>query len=188
VNKDGTISNFNGDDGVFIGDANPKYVFGLNNVLVYKNFDLSIMINGQTGGKTMDLTSQGLWDPSGSNVMYKQYDGRYISDAEPGNGWTLRAGNINGGTPDTRLIQKTDYLRIRNVSLGYQIPLGKAQYIKGIHTYISVENLITWTDFEGFNPQSTSFGGSQVATINGLTGGGSYPLPRIVSLGFNFTF
>jgi len=188
VNKDGTISNFNGDDGVFIGDANPKYVFGINNMLSYRNFDLSIMINGQTGGKTMDLTSQGLWDPSGSNVMYKQYDGRYISDAEPGNGWTLRAGNINGGTPDTRLIQKTDYLRIRNVSLGYQIPLGKAQYIKGIRTYISVENLITWTDFEGFNPQSTSFGGSQVATINGLTGGGSYPLPRIVSLGFNFTF
>jgi len=64
----------------------------------------------------------------------------------------------------------------------------KSQYIKGIRTYLSVENLVTWTDFEGFNPQSTSFGGSQVATINGLTGVGSYPLPRIVSLGFNFTF
>jgi hypothetical protein len=120
--------------------------------------------------------------------MWKQYDGRYISDEQPGNGHTLRAGNINGGTPDTRLIQRTDYLRIRNVSLGYNFPVGKLRYITGLRAYLSVENLITWTSFEGFNPQSTAYGGSQTATINGLTGGGAYPLPRIVSLGFNFSF
>jgi TonB-linked SusC/RagA family outer membrane protein len=188
VNKDGTISTFNGDDGVDIGDANPKYVFGMNNMVSYGNFDFNLFINGQTGGKTMDLTSQGLRDPSGANVLYSQYEGRYISEEQPGNGHTLRAGNINGGMPDTRLVQPTDYLRIRSVSLGYNFPVGKLRYITGLRAYLSVENLITWTSFEGFNPQSTAYGGSQTATVNGLTGGGAYPLPRIVSLGFNLSF
>lgn len=184
TNEDGTISNFNGPDGVFIGDANPNYVFGLNNNFQYGNFDFSIMVNGQAGGKTMDLTSQGLWDPDGSNVMRKQWEGRYISDEEPGDGMTPRAGMIAGGLPDTRLVQKTDYLRIRNVLLGYNFP---PTIIKSCRVYISAENLITWTSFEGFNPQATSWGGAQNATINGLTGGGTYPLPRIVSLGINLS-
>ncbi len=182
TNQDGTISNFNGPDGVPIGDANPSYLFGLNNRFQYGKFDLSIMVNGQTGGKTMDLTSQGLWDPDGSNVMRKQWEGRYISDEEPGNGITPRAGMIAGGLPDTRLVQKTDYLRIRNISLGYNFT---STFVSNLRLYASVENLITWTSFEGFNPQATSFGGSQNATINGLTGGGTYPLPRVISLGIN---
>lgn len=185
INGDGIISNFNGVDGVFIGDANPEYIFGLNNMIGFGSFELSIMINGQTGGKTMDLTSQGLWDPDGSNVMRKQWEGRYISDDQPGNGMTPRAGMVGGGRPDTRLVQKTDYLRIRNISLGYNL---NTKYLQNTRIYVSAENLITWTEFEGFNPQATSFGGGQVATINGLTGGGSYPLPRIISLGINLTF
>lgn len=187
VNGDGTISNFNGDDGVQIGDANPKYVFGMNNNVEYKNFTLSVMVTGQTGGKTMDLTSQGLWDPDGSNVMKKQWVGRYQSDAQPGNDITPRAGMIAGGLPDTRLVQKTDYLRIRNITLGYDFSAKNIKPVKGLRVYASVENLITWTAFEGFNPQATSYGGSQSATINGLTGGGSYPLPRVISLGVNLT-
>lgn len=185
TNGDGTISNFNGPDGVFIGDANPNYLFGMNNMFQYGNFDLNIMVNGQTGGMTMDLTSQGLWDPDGSNVMRKQWEGRYISDEEPGDGMTPRSGMVGGGRPDTRLVQKTDYLRIRNVSLGYNFT---SDYLSNLRVYASVENLITWTSFEGFNPQATSWGGAQNATINGLTGGGSYPLPRIMLLGINLSF
>lgn len=187
VNGDGTISNFNGDDGVQIGDANPKYVFGMNNNVEYRNFTLGIMIIGQSGGKTMDLTSQGLWDPDGSNVMKKQWEGRYQSDAVPGNNVTPRAGMIAGGLPDTRLVQKTDYLRIRNITLAYDLSSRSIRPLKGMRVYASVENLFTWTDFEGFNPQSTAFGAGQTATINGLTGGGSYPLPRVISLGVNLT-
>lgn len=187
VNGDGSISNFNGVDGVQIGDANPKYVFGMNNNFEYRNFTLGIMITGQTGGKTMDLTSQGLWDPDGSNVMRKQWEGRYQSDDLPGNGMTPRAGMIAGGLPDTRLVQKTDYLRIRNITLSYDLSARNIKPIKGLTVYASVENLVTWTDFEGFNPQSTAFGGGQSATLNGITGGGSYPLPRVISLGMNLT-
>lgn len=187
VNGDGTISNFNGVDGVQIGDANPRYVFGMNNNFEYKSLSLGIMITGQSGGKTMDLTSQGLWDPDGSNVMRKQWEGRYQSDAVPGNNITPRAGMIAGGLPDTRLVQKTDYLRIRNVTLAYDLSARNIRPVKGLRVYVSLENLYTWTDFEGFNPQSTAFGGGQSATINGLTGGGSYPMPRIISLGANLT-
>lgn len=186
VDGDGQISNFNGTDGIFLGDANPHYTFGLNNTVMFHNFDLSLMINGQTGGKTMDLTSQGLWDPDGSNVMRKQWDGRYVSDDEPGNGITPRAGMIAGGMPDSRLVQKTDYLRVRQLALGYTFPFQNIP-ISNMRVYASVTNLITWKSFEGFNPQALSWGGATNATIYGLTGGGSYPLPRIVSLGLNVT-
>jgi len=185
TNGDGVISNFNGVDAVDLGQVQPAYVFGFNNALSYKNFDLNILTNGQTGGHIMDLTDQGV-GASGANANYKkQFVGRYISDAQPGNGRVLAPGSAFQGEPDTRLVLSSDYFRIKNIALGYTFPAKGEHFYKSLRIFLSVENAITWKTGAEYNPQATAFGSGQNVTIDGLLGGGSYPLPRTYSLGIN---
>ncbi|HET6254321.1 MAG TPA: TonB-dependent receptor [Puia sp.] len=184
-NGDGTISNFNGNDAVDLGKVQPSDIWGLINTFSYRQFDLNIMINGQWGGHIMDLTDQGL-GAAGANALYnKQFKGRYISDAQPGNGHTLAPGTALQGEPDNRLVQSTNYTRIRTVSLGYTVP-SHNRFYKKLRVFATVENLITWKLSEEYNPQGIAFGSGTNVSINGLEGGASYPIPRTVSLGVNF--
>lgn len=184
-NGDGTISNFNGNDAVDLGKVQPSNIYGIINTFSYRQFDLLVMINGQWGGHIMDLTDQGL-AASGANAIYnKQFKGRYISDAQPGNGYTLAPGTAFQGEPDNRLVQSTDYTRIRTLSLGYTVSAHNRFY-KKLRVFATVENLITWKLSEEYNPQAISFGSGTNVSINGLEDGASYPLPRTVSLGVNF--
>jgi TonB-linked SusC/RagA family outer membrane protein len=185
ANGDGTISNFNGVDAVDLGQVQPSHIYGITNTFSYKQFDLLVLINGQWGGHIMDLTDQGL-GASGANALYnKQFKGRYISDADPGNGYTLAPGSALQGEPDTRLVQSTNYTRIRTVALGYTFP-SRAHFYKKLRVFATIENLITWKLSEEYNPQAVAFGSGTTVSINGLEGGGSYPLPRTVSVGVNF--
>ena len=188
VNKDGVISNFNGPDGVNIGNPFPNYIFGFSNTFTYKNFDLSIYINGQAGGRTLDLVGQGMWSSGGNNIFKSWYENRYISDAQPGDGMTPHLTFGLGGLPDTRLIQKTDYWRIANITLGYDLPADKVSFVSGFRVYASVENLATFSKFMGYNPQQKSNGAEQNSTLGGFALGGAYPVPRVVSLGLNVSF
>jgi TonB-linked SusC/RagA family outer membrane protein len=185
---DGVISNFNGVDAVDLGQVQPAYVFGFNNTFSFKMFDLNILTNGQRGGHIYDLTDQGV-GASGANALYsKQFNGRYISEDQPGNGVVLAPGSPFQGEPDTRLVQSSDYFRIRNAALGYNFPSQNKHFYKSLRVFVSVENVITWKKGEEYNPQATSFGSSQDVTVNGLIGGGSYPLPRTFSIGCNVIF
>lgn len=187
TNGDGVISNFNGVDAVDLGQVQPSWVFGFNNTLSFKNFDLNILTNGQTGGHIMDLTDQGVGG-GGANANYKkQFVGRYISDAQPGNGRVLAPGNTLQGEPDTRLVLSSDYFRIKNIAIGYNFPASSEHFYKSLRIFLSVENAITWKTGAEYNPQATAFGSAQNVTIDGLLGGGSYPLPRTYSLGVNIT-
>jgi TonB-dependent starch-binding outer membrane protein SusC len=184
ANGDGVISNFNGPDAVDLGQVQPSSIFGLINNFSYKNFDLNITLNGQRGGHIMDLTDQGL-GASGANAVYnKQFNGRYISDAQPGSGKVLAPGSAFQGEPDTRLVQTTNYTRIRTFALGYTFP-GRYQFFKNLRVFLTIENLITWKHSEEYNPQATAFGSGQNVLIDGLEDGASYPLPRTISAGIN---
>lgn len=186
VNGDGVISNFNGPDGINIGTSQPKLFYGFSNMFTFKNFDLTVFVNGQAGGYSTDLLGQGMWSGGGNNIWKFWLDNRYIDDAHPGDGMTPRLTFGLGGLPDTRLIQKTDFIRIANVTLGYNIPLKQKSFISGFRAFISVENLATWDKFLGYNPQVKN--NPQRETYGGFTLGGGYPVPRTISLGLNATF
>ncbi|MBL7111753.1 MAG: TonB-dependent receptor [Bacteroidales bacterium] len=188
VDGDGVISNFNGPDGINIGNPFPDYTFGMSNMFTYENFDLSIFLNGQTGGRTLDLVGQGMWSSGGNNIFKNWYENRYISDNEPGDGETPTLTFGLGGLPDTRLLQKTDFIRITNVTLGYNLPTKNISYLSGFRIYVSVENLTTWDRFDGYNPQQKSLGAEQKSTLGGFALGGAYPLPRTISFGLNLSF
>lgn len=188
VNEDGVISNFNGPDGINIGTPFPDYIFGMSNMVTYKNFDFTVYVNGQTGGRTLDLIGQGMWSSGGNNIWADWYENRYISDDQPGDGNTPKLTFGLGGLPDTRLVQKTDYIRITNITLGYNLPNDVIPFISGLRLYAAIENLATWDKFNGYNPQVKSLGAEQKSTLGGFALGGAYPVPRIVSVGLNVSF
>jgi len=199
LNKDGIIDNFNQKDGKILGDNINKGIYGITTSLSYKNFDLSILMQGQWGANVYDLANQlGQLGVIGLNTLKKFYDGRYISESEPGNGVTPRAGFFGAGTPNTEFLNPTAYFRFRNVNLGYNIPaasLGKWG-LQSLRAFISIDNLARITKFLGGNPGATRFTSSNGAEVR-LVGNGralgnnsapSLPYPRTFSLGVNIRF
>jgi hypothetical protein len=123
------------------------------------------------------------------------YDGRYISPSEPGNGKTPRAGYNDVGAVSSWQVQKTDYFRIRNVNLSYTVPASFYQKlsINDLRAFISVENIATFTSFRGGNPQATRLGSGRIPGVGdgrtiGLNSVATAPIPRVYTLGVNFSF
>jgi hypothetical protein len=133
------------------------------------------------------------------------FDGRYISESEPGDGRTPSASGFDTGVGAVSSlgIQKTDFVRIKNITLSYDIPSSFLDKygITYARIYTSVENAVLWTDFIGGNPETrrnsgggpSLFGGSRIPGVDdgreiGLTSPPSLPLPRTWTLGVNFSF
>jgi hypothetical protein len=121
------------------------------------------------------------------------YDGRYVSATDPGNGKVPRAGYNDVGAVSSWEVQKTDYLRIRNLNLSYTFPTGlsKKLLVNDLRAYISVENLFTFKSYEGGNPQATRYGSGRIVGDNrtlGLNSVATAPIPRVYTLGINFSF
>ncbi|MCG8308071.1 MAG: TonB-dependent receptor [Cytophagales bacterium] len=207
VDGDGSISNFLGADGQLIGDTNIDYIYGINTSLSYKNFDLSVLFNGQSGAYVYDFWLLQVAAPFRNVNLSKEYwyDGRYIDENNPGDGKTPAAGSFNDGIAPVSSagVQKTDFLRIRNVTLSYNLPttfLSKL-HMTGGRIFTSVENLHTFTKFVGGNPEARRvsaggpalIGGSQIAEVTdgrelGLNSPPGLPLPRTWTIGLNVNF
>lgn len=195
VNKDGIIDAFNGADGVLVGDNNPRWLYGINTSVRYKKFRFSALLQGQAGAKMLDFVYQ-IMSLHTYNINMDRffYDGRYISPSQPGNGHTPRAGYNDVGAVSSWEVQKTDYLRIRNVNLSYTFPsdISKKLLVNDLRAYISVENLWTFKSYRGGNPQAVRngfdtqiFGDHKTLGLNSVA---TAPLPRIFTLGINFSF
>ncbi|MBS1603137.1 MAG: SusC/RagA family TonB-linked outer membrane protein [Bacteroidetes bacterium] len=195
ANNDGFIDAFNGNDGVLVGDNNPRWLYGINTSLRYKNFRLTALLQGQQGAKMLDFVYQIMsLHTYNTNMDHFFYDGRYISESNPGNGHTPRAGYNDVGAVSSWEVQKTDYLRIRNINLSYTFPtdLSRKLLVNDLRAYVSVENLYTFKQYRGGNPQAVRngfdtqiFGDHKTLGLNSVA---TAPLPRIFTLGINFSF
>jgi len=210
ADDNGSIGDFLSGDGQLVGDPNLDWIYGLNATIKYKNFELFTLLQGQSGGSVYDfyLIQVGT-DAQGVNISKDfWYDGRYVSESQPGNGTTPRAGALQTGNAGVGFVsslgvQKTDYLRVRNVTLSYTLPsafLSKYRLGSG-RVFTSIENLYTFTKFIGGNPDARRnsiggpglIGGSRLSgTSDGrelaLTSVPSLPLPRTWTVGINFSF
>lgn len=207
VDGDGVIGNFLSEDGQLIGDTNVDWIYGITANLKYKNFELSALLNGQAGAYVYDFFLLQVGSSFRQTNLSKEfwYDGRYVSESNPGDGKTPAANGFDTavGSVSSFGVQKTDYLRIRNVTLTYNLPtpvLNKLGLSNG-RIFTSIENLYTFTDFIGGNPEArrTSaggpalIGGSQIAAVTdgrelGLNSPPGLPLPRIWTLGLSVNF
>lgn len=156
-NGDGVI---NASDRTIIGNPNPDFVYGLNLNLNYKNWSLTALVNGVEGndianGMQLDL---GVAEGTFSNVLSDAYYNAWRPDSEsnlyPRVGYT---GNNNALAMNDRIIEDGSYFRLKNITLGYDIPVKEAGMFSRCNIYLSGQNLITITDYSGYDPEITSF-------------------------------
>jgi TonB-linked SusC/RagA family outer membrane protein len=190
VNGDGFINDVL--DYTIIGNPHPDLIFGLTNNFSYKSFDLGVIINGQVGGQVMNGLRQTTDNLQGFFNVDRDWEDRWRSTENPGDG-------IHSGVPklkpswghrvSTLWVEDASYMRIANMTLGYTIPSSlsdKMKVLKSSRLYFTVQNLATFTNYKGANPEG------QAANQNNTLVPGfdmtSYPLSRTMSVGINLSF
>jgi hypothetical protein len=128
--------------------------------------------------------SRDVTDADGNVIYQKNIHTIYPTTNFSGNNIDQREGNSG-------FVEDGSYLRLKNVSLGYNIPSGYLSRIKlrTARIYISATNLLTFTKYTGFDPEVNSVSGSGIESNLGVgTDNGSYPQARTITLGLNMTF
>ena len=195
VNKDGKID---ANDRTIIGNNQPDFIYGMTNTLSYKGFDLNISVQGSQGGEILNLSRRFFENLEGNANQLSTVLTRWRSAADPGDGVTPRANartTGNNNAISTRWVEDGSYLRIQNVSLGYQLPSSVISKLKlqQVRVYASAQNLFTFTKYLNFNPEVSNYEGATVATTGTPLPGplasgvdyGSYPLARTFTIGIN---
>ncbi len=179
---DGVLNSY---DNTVIGNNQPDYIWGLTNTVTFKGLDFNLTLQGVHGNQVMEgqLRNQYRWF-AGENIDY------WKSEAEPGDGKTPNPGGVNQNrTVSTWWLKDGSFLRFKNITLGYSLPTSIfGDKISRARLYVGIENLLTITDYPGFNPEINSGEGDD---YNQLTPGldfGGYPLARTFTFGLNVSF
>lgn len=183
ANNNGVI---NDDDRVFQGSPFPDFTFALNGNMRYKNFDLSIGLQGVLGNKIYNATRQTLEDVTkGSNFLASCLDywtPENKNASHPRLTWDDP--NRNTRAESDRYLENGSYLRLRSVQLGYTFPQtwfkGAIQHAR---VYINAENLFTITSYSGYSPDVNADNANYRGFDNFI-----YPTNRTFMLGLNVTF
>ena len=167
----------------FVGSSLPKFVFGLNNNISYANFNLAFFFYAITGSKIYDqnmsfIDSDGLrygWN------YYKNADQNYWTTAgqQADRPKPVIGGNMNSSSASTRWIESNDYIRLRNVTLSYNLPKNLIERAKltNARFFVTGVNLITITNYKGVDPE-TSLTGNDVF---------KYPVNKSVTVGLDIS-
>jgi TonB-linked SusC/RagA family outer membrane protein len=204
-NGDGKIDK---DDMTIIGNPEPKFTFGVGNTFTYKNWDLSVFLTGSYGNDVINYPRRYLGNPyrNTSNLFKSALDYAKLDLIDPNGPNDYRNVRIVGGDPKAarmsqststsnynfafsdRFIEDGSYLRIQNISLGYTLPnrLVNKVGIQTFKVYATIQNLYTFTNYSGYDPEV----GSSYESGGWLSGvdNGRYPSPRIYTFGINLTF
>ena len=157
------LKNINGDDKlneedmVLIGRNDPKFIFGFNNNFSYKNFDLNIYMYGQVGKIAGANSYYDAWGSYGNRIKLGQNVPVSFKDAwSSDNQTSTRPSFIESayGTGDL-FLQKISFLRIRNITLGYTVPISKS-ICNRLRVYADINNPCVWTNWKGQDPETDS--------------------------------
>lgn len=174
VNNDKVI---NDNDRTFIGNPHPKFTYGFNLNLEYKNFDLGIFLQGVQGNKIFNYWraysvfpgahgkgSNDTWSSTNTDATLPIWSALTSSDA----------------VPSSFFIEDGSYLRLKSLQLGYTISPKRG--FNKVRVYVQGFNLATFTSYTGIDPEIST--GS--ATNIGVDFGGNYPISRKIVFGVNF--
>jgi len=162
-------------------NRDPTFTYGISAGMQYKNFELSVLFQGATGGLLLfNVYETGDF----GNYLKYDYDHRWSVDnpnstdprlANRGNTYFTNNGQNFG--INTYFLRPTNYLRLKNVEIGYNLgDIGKQIGISRFRVYVNALNLLTWEKMKIWDPESTSRNGQY------------YPQARIINTGFRVTF
>jgi TonB-dependent starch-binding outer membrane protein SusC len=184
VDKNGVLDNA---DKKMIGSPIPDYTFGFNIQLAYKGFDFSVLANGVAGNEI----AQSYRNPGGrenfSRHMLDRWHGPGTSNRLP----RVEQTGVNWVNFSDLYLQKGDFLRISNVTLGYDFKtLLRVKSISQLRLYASVLNLFTFTKYNGMDPEVGMESRNLDDQYQWMTGIdlGYYPRPRGLTVGLNVKF
>ena len=156
-----------------IGNGAPKHFLSWTNSLSYKNWDLSMMFRGAFGFEIFNMRKygMGLKGSGTDNVLRKAYTD--YADV-----------NSSGGIISSYFLEKGDYFKLDNVTLGYTLTPKSRQLVESFRVYLTAKNVFTLTGYEGNDPS--------IVTSTGITPGidsnSAYPQATQVSLGVTLRF
>ncbi|NOU19958.1 MAG: TonB-dependent receptor [Bacteroidales bacterium] len=172
-------------DRTVIGNAQPKFTYGLTNNISYGRFDLNIFFQGSYGNDIYNATRidlEGMFDSKNQStaVLKRWTTVGQITDVP-------RSKNMDNVRNSTRFVEDGSYLRLKSLTLSYKAIDNnpKIKAIKSLSVYVTGQNLLTITKYSGFDPEVNAYGSSAVEL--GIDYG-TYPQARSVIFGLNVEF
>ena len=182
LNGDGKI---NSSDKQYIGNANPLFTFGMTNTISWKKFNLSFLITGSVGNDIYNASKiemVGMYNGSNqiTDVLRRWKVPGQVTDIP-------KAGELDNLRASTRWVEDGSYLKIKNITLSYDFSgpwLREKLNISRIQPYITLNNMITFTNYSGYDPEMSQY---TSATSMGIDWG-TYPNVKTVTFGVNVDF
>ncbi|MFS4457405.1 SusC/RagA family TonB-linked outer membrane protein [Maribacter sp. 2304DJ31-5] len=173
-------------DIVDIGNAQPDYTFGWTNTFSYKNLDLNVFVQGVQGNDILNIgrvrteRTSGDSDATGVAIL-----NRWTPQNQNTNVPSFEGSNSFENLQSSRWIEDGSYVRIKNISLGYNIPQNVIEKIglKSLKLYVTGTNLITFTDYTGYDPESST----NIDTRGGIDLA-SFPSQKTYTVGLDLSF
>jgi hypothetical protein len=155
-----TTNDYNQAQDVVIGNPNPKFIYGLDNAISYRNFDFDILLQGVYGNQIYNGGGE-FMSASGSNGFDNQTVDQLAAWDKPGDVTMVPEARLfypNGTNASSRYISGGSYMRVKSVSLGYTLPQNILSRLKidHLHLYVRAENLFTFTKYKGWDPEVTA--------------------------------
>lgn len=176
-------------DRTIVGNYMPDFTYGFGGSFGYRGLDFSVAFQGVHGNEILNLNRRYLDNMEGNTNGTTVAFNRWKSPTEIGDGNTNRANRKQTGNntrTSTWHVEDGSYLRLQNIALGYTLPAKWTRkfYVEKLRIYVSAQNLVTWTDYSGYNPEVSN-------RTSALTPGedyGTYPLAKTYMVGLNVTF
>lgn len=189
-----TTSNYSEAKQVMTEATSPKLFGGFNTSLTWKNIDLNASFGFSLGGKIYNYSRQE-YDLDGAYTdrnQMKLIDGwsRWEKEGDIATHPAASYGNkSNSNKASTRYLEDGDYLKLRSLSIGYNLNLSK-YYIQNMRIYFTAENVFTLTGFSGIDPEVPAYYDETTGTYKsiGTAGANLYPSTRKFMFGINLTF
>ena len=183
-----------------IGNTSPKFVFGWSNSLSYKNFTLTFLIQGSQGNDLFNATRiktegptngaspnlKNRWTIDNQNTDVPAFIDQLTRDAA---GLTSK---VNLGRSaynrSTRWIEDGSYVRLKNVTFGYNLPKSLVSKVglQNLRLFVTATNLLTLTNYSGYDPEVSSYNvGTDAARGIDIS---NYPTVKTLTFGINLTF
>ena len=190
-NNDGVITEA---DKQIVGHPNPDFTYGVTNTVRYKGFDLNVLVQGQFGGYVYSEIGRAITRPGQGRADNHpvSFINRWRSPSDPGEGrfGKTYATYYTPITAATDWLYSSDYLRVRNVTLGYNLKeVLHTSFMQGARVYLTLENFFGYDRYtNGLNPDAANTSASSNGAFPTAGDYGGLPLAKSMILGLNFTF
>ena len=182
-NGDGSITP---DDRVSLGSPFPDYTWGLNNTVQYKNWTLNVFMYGEQGKYLLNNNAlESLYPLNYRRNLFTLHGLNRWTPSNPSNKWPsgVLTSSYGASKVNNLAVEDASFWRLKTVSLNYNVPVVNIDFLKSLQLGVILNNLLTVTDYTGWDPEANRFGGGNVkADMN------SYPISKSIIFSLNASF